>query len=281
MIHSFLMAGQSNMAGRGFLTEVPQIFDEQIKMLRNGRWQPMVEPVNYDRSTSGISLAASFAAAWRIKHKEEEIGLIPCAEGGASLDEWAVDGALFDHAVSQARLAQRSSTLSGILWHQGEADCFPERAAQYEEKLAVIVAALREALDAPAIPLIIGGLCDFLTEGMFGAYFKDYPLVNQALQHFAETQPDCYFVTAAGLSANPDGVHINAVSQRIFGLRYFEAFHRRQHITEPLSTEQDILHAIYERPLSVKEKTMLLDHRFAGGLISLETYKSALAALKA
>lgn len=56
MIHSFLMAGQSNMAGRGFLNDVPLIYNEHIKMLRNGKWQTMVEPVNYDRPNSGIGL---------------------------------------------------------------------------------------------------------------------------------------------------------------------------------------------------------------------------------
>lgn len=39
MIKSFLMLGQSNMAGRGFLDEVAPIYNEKIKMLRNGQWQ--------------------------------------------------------------------------------------------------------------------------------------------------------------------------------------------------------------------------------------------------
>ena len=38
---SVLMIGQSHMAGRGFLNEVPMICNERIQMLRNGRWQMM------------------------------------------------------------------------------------------------------------------------------------------------------------------------------------------------------------------------------------------------
>lgn len=64
MIKSFLMLGQSNMAGRGFLNEVDPIYNEKIKMLRNGQWQMMTEPINYDRPVSGVGLAASFADAW-------------------------------------------------------------------------------------------------------------------------------------------------------------------------------------------------------------------------
>ncbi len=53
MIKSFLMLGQSNMAGRGFISEVTPIYNERIQMLRNGRWQMMTEPINYDRPVSG------------------------------------------------------------------------------------------------------------------------------------------------------------------------------------------------------------------------------------
>ena len=53
---SVLMIGQSNMAGRGFINEVPMICNERIQMLRNGKWQMMTEPINYDRPISGVCL---------------------------------------------------------------------------------------------------------------------------------------------------------------------------------------------------------------------------------
>ena len=40
---SVLLIGQSNMAGRGYLHEVTPIYNENIFMLRNGRWQIMTE----------------------------------------------------------------------------------------------------------------------------------------------------------------------------------------------------------------------------------------------
>jgi len=50
VIHSFLLIGQSNMAGRGIIGEVPAIDHRGLMfMLRNGRWQPMTEPINPDR----------------------------------------------------------------------------------------------------------------------------------------------------------------------------------------------------------------------------------------
>lgn len=232
MIHSFLMIGQSNMAGRGYLGDVEPVFDESIKMLRNGRWQTMVEPINYDRANAGIGLAASFAAAWREKNTSDEIGLIPCADGGTSLNDWAIDGLLFENAIAQAKLAQRTSTLDAILWHQGENDSTPEYANRYGEKFSVIVEKLRNELKAPNIPIILGGLGDFLTEGTYGSYFSEYQIVNKALQDFAESNANCYFVSASGLTANPDLIHFDAASQRNFGIRYFEAFNERKNFLD-------------------------------------------------
>jgi len=279
MIHSFLMAGQSNMAGRGFLNDVPPIYNEHIKMLRNGKWQTMVEPINYDRPTSGIGLSASFAAAWCLKNKSEDIGLIPCADGGSSLDDWSIDGILFEHAISQAKLAQKTSNLEGILWHQGENDATPDAANRYEEKFSLIVQAFRRELKAPNLPVVIGGLGDFLTEGIYGAHFSAYPIVNKKLKDCTQSIPNCYFVTASGLTSNPDFLHFNAASQRIFGVRYFEAFANHKHVLEPLKEEEKILEMIDQRHLSETEKKELLNLKFMSGDLSLEDYKTELSKL--
>ncbi|GAB3492991.1 sialate O-acetylesterase [Spirosoma knui] len=280
MVHSFLLVGQSNMSGRGFLNEVPPIYDEHVKMLRNGRWQIMTEPINYDRPFAGIGLAASFAAAWRVENNTEDIGLIPAAEGGSSLDDWAVGGALFDHAVFQARLAQRSSQIEGILWHQGENDCFQNRSSHYYEKFSNLVDAFRRELNSPQLPLIIGELGHYIPKGRYDTYFTEFDALNQALLEFARSQPNCYLVTASGLTANPDELHFNAVSQRRFGIRYFQAYHHRQHVLEPIADETDQLDRIYRRPLLKSEKITLLENQFASGRLSLEDFERQLASLR-
>ena len=128
MIHSFLIIGQSNMAGRGNMAEASPLLTKggRMKVLRNGRWQIMYRPVNPDRPFSGTCLAESFAKAYSDDHPDVEVGIIPCADGGTSLDQWQEGGLLFDNAVNCAKLAMRTSHLVGILWHQGEADCSAE-----------------------------------------------------------------------------------------------------------------------------------------------------------
>ncbi|AZA83503.1 acetylxylan esterase [Chryseobacterium lactis] len=276
MIHSFLMIGQSNMAGRGYAKEVPPIYDEHIKMQRNGLWQIISEPINFDRPSAGVGLAASFAASWRLDNEQDEIGLIPCADGGTSLDDWAVGGALFENAISQAKLAQRTSKIMGILWHQGESDCSPEKAEQYSKKFSIIIETLRKELNIQEVPLMIGGLGDFLANGIFGQYFASYPLINQALQDFAQTNENAYFVTAKGLSANADGIHFNALSQRLLGVRYYQAFRNLASLPDPLVDEDKILATIYNRPYTKNEKIKLLEHEFAVGNIEAKDYLAEL-----
>ena len=74
----------------------------------------MTEPIHFDRSVAGVGPAASFAQAWCNANKNEQIGLIPCAEGGSSIDEWSKESTLFRHAVSEAKFAMENSEFCGI-----------------------------------------------------------------------------------------------------------------------------------------------------------------------
>ena len=198
-IRSYLLIGQSNMAGRGDIGSVPPIQNKNCLMLRMGRWQKMSEPINPDRAIfegkprSGISLGASFADELA-KATGGRIGLIPCADGGTKLSQWMPGEVLYDHAVMMAKLAQRTSRLSGILWHQGESDCL------HEEQV------LSELID-PSY-----NRSEFLGE------------MNRNFAEIARRIPNCGVVSAEGLVLKEDGLHFDAPSLRIFGKRYFEVY---------------------------------------------------------
>ena len=269
---SILMIGQSNMAGRGFINEVPMICNERILMLRNAGWQMMAEPINYDRPNAGIGLAGSFAAMWCMEHEGEQIGLIPCAEGGSSLDDWAVDKNLFKNAVIQAGFAMQDSELIGILWHQGESDSYGGGYQTYYKKLQVIIESLRKELNAFEVPLIIGGLGDFLGKNGFGLNCTEYELVNEQLLKFAREQENSCFVTAEGLTPNPDGIHMDAVSQRRFGVRYYEAFVKREHVLKPIENEMELLERCISGQHTKREKMYLAMAEFAAGKMTDEEF---------
>jgi hypothetical protein len=223
MVHSFLMIGQSNMAGRGRIGEVPPIENDRLFMLRNGRWQPLREPVNYDRPFAGLSLAVSFADEYA-RRFDCPAGLIPCADGGTGLEDWSAGGPLYDNAVAQTKLAQRCSEVKGILWHQGEEDSGREETARtYGPRFLERLSALRRACDLEHIPVIMGELGSFLADDPQGrcAYFR---LVNQALADIAKTHPGIALADSAGLGSNGDYLHFNAEALREFGKRYFRKY---------------------------------------------------------
>ncbi len=222
MIHSFLLIGQSNMAGRGFETEVEKIENPRIKVLINGRWQPHFQPIHRDRPHAGVCLAESFADIYS-RERNVDVGLIPCADGGTSLSQWRVHGLLFDHAVYMTSLAMRTSTVAGVLWHQGEADCSEGLYQLYEEKFTPIMRAFREELDLYDVPFLLGGLGEYL-KYCDDESLHNYERVNEALAAVAKKESMCGFVSAAGLTSNPDMLHFNAASLRQFGLRYYEEF---------------------------------------------------------
>lgn len=220
-MHSFLMIGQSNMAGRGKLNEAHEIDTSRIYTLRNGRWQKMFRPINPDRSFSGVSLAESFAEAYSKKHNVD-VGLICCADGGTRLDQWMPGEALFDNAVYQAKLAARTSEIVGVLWHQGESDCKDDLYLTYQARFETLMQALRKELKLNDVPFILGGLGDYLEFYPL----QNYPRINAALQSIAANNKAVGFVSAKGLTSNPDNLHFNAQSLYDFGIRYFEAFER-------------------------------------------------------
>ena len=222
MIHSILIIGQSNMGGRGFKDEVEPIKNEKLLVLRNGRWRAMYVPVNPDRVTSGINLVESFADLYSRDH-DAEVGIIPCADGGTSLDQWAVGSLLFDHACYMAKLAQRTSTIAAVLWHQGESDCGSQNYPFYEEKLLKILDAFRDRLGLHDVPFLVGGLGDFLYD-FPKPVFRNYVHINAALQRVAEKRERVGFVSAEGLPGNPDNMHFSAKALREFGERYYLEF---------------------------------------------------------
>ena len=182
MIHSFLLIGQSNMAGRGYINEVEPIENPNIKVLRNGRWQTMYVPVNCDRVFSGISLTESFADAYQKEHGVE-VGLIPCADGGTRIEQWQKGSLLYDNAVFQSKLAERTSTLAGVLWHQGESDCEPELCDIYTNRFEKFFVDLKKDLNLSDVPFLIGGLGDFLEnyDGI-GEYYQN---INSQLKNIS------------------------------------------------------------------------------------------------
>lgn len=278
---SVLIIGQSNMAGRGFIKDVPSIINEHLFMLRNGRFQLMVEPINFDRREAGVGLVSSFAAAWSKDHPGLNLGIIPAAEGGSAISEWQPGEILMEHALAQAKLAQKSSEIIAILWNQGENDSREDLYLSYQEQLKTTFTHLRKELNLPHVPIIMGLLADTLNTFAIGLHCPQFKEINHEMTELTKLIPNTYVVSSEELTMNPDGIHLDAHSLRRWGLRYYESFKKEASVLNKLDNEEAILQAIYDRPLSVNEQIYQLQHDLNAEKITFESYMEQLEALSA
>ncbi len=224
----FLLAGQSNMAGRGEVA--PQDREPHPRVLslgREGEWVPAVDPIHFDKPIAGVGLGRSFGIALAEKDASVTIGLVPAAVGGSAVAAWQPGGFHaqtgdypYDEAIARARRAMQDGDLKAILWHQGESDAPPDRAAVYKENLKAVIARFREDLGQPELPFIIGQLGRFPGK----PWTESEEVLDRAHREIAEEDPRVAFVSSEGLLPMEDQVHIDADSQREFGKRYADAW---------------------------------------------------------
>jgi hypothetical protein len=226
--HVYLLMGQSNMAGRGRMTDEDRRPVKRIWMLdKEDRWVPAAHPLHFDKpKIAGVGLGLPFAKRMCQQDPNVQIGLIPCAFGGTPLSRWSKGGDLYENAVRRARLAMQDGTLMGALWHQGESDSGrPETAETYATRLAKMIEDLRADLRSSDLPFVAGRLGEFYVRA------RGKPLaqtVDAALEDLPTQVEHTGCAGAQGLDHKGDGVHFSADALRELGKRYAEEMIRLQ-----------------------------------------------------
>ena len=215
----FLLIGQSNMAGRGPVRPQVQAANPRIFMLtRDLQWVPARDPLHFDKpKVAGVGPGSEFARAISRHEPSAAIGLIPCAVGGTSLDEWRPGGPLYTEALRRTRAAMPHGTLAGILWHQGEADSALDKVATYGDRFLAMITQLRADLGAQKVPVVMGELGRFRKNEASVAF-------NAALPAVVARVPLCVEVTSEDLRDKGDSLHFDADSACRLGARYAAAF---------------------------------------------------------
>lgn len=205
----FLLIGQSNMSGRGKIEEQDKVENPQIFMLtKDLQWVLAKDPLHFDKPSAGVGIGSQFARDILKANPKANIGLIPCAVGGTSLDQWKPGSALYKTALARAQEAMKHGTLAGILWHQGESDNSPQNSATYADRLEEMMSQLRTDLKADKVPLVLGEI----SRG-----FKTNDAVNEQLEKAAKKIPLCGLASAEGLGKV---LHFNSADYRTLGSRY-------------------------------------------------------------
>ena len=238
----FLLMGQSNMAGFGGINpadpwqEGDFLAAPRVLVLggqctlksrrRRGwtRWRPAAHPLHLNQKSSGFGLALPFASRLLEDQPELTIGFVPCAWGGAGIDQIGPGTPLYHNAVARARVAAQRGKLAGILWHQGETDALNDSLAPaHAGKLAALIARLRSDLAASGLPFLIGDLGTFGNEKRDAAALARQSLVRAGLRRVAAETEHAAFVESEGL-AGVDSVHFGRAALIEFGRRYAGAY---------------------------------------------------------
>ena len=233
----FLLAGQSNMSGRGSLAELAEAerrVDPQIRLYGNdGRFRPALDPLDdaggqKDPVSADAQAAVGpglfFARALK-RLNGRPILLVPCAKGGSSIRRWEAGGGrdtLYGSCLARARSA--GGRIKGILWYQGESDSESvESASRWSEAFAALVAAFRRDLVAKRLPVVFVQLADPPARADRAPRYPGWRVVQD--RQAALRLPCSAMVRTAGLPRLDDELHLTSAAQRVLGARLAAAMH--------------------------------------------------------
>jgi len=217
----YILMGQSNMAGRGELTQENQkignprvvVFTEDLD------WKEAHHPLHFDKpKVVGVGPGLSFGLAMIEENSRRRIGLVPTAVGGTSIDAWVPGGKdpytgkyPYDDAAKRIKEAMKYGTIKGVLWLQGESDSQPEKVKDYLPKLEALIERVRGIVGNEKLPFIAGEL---------GQFKKQYQSFNLQLPSLASTVPYTGIVSSDGLTDKGDSTHYDASSAIEMGKRF-------------------------------------------------------------
>ncbi|KAK4348955.1 hypothetical protein RND71_031710 [Anisodus tanguticus] len=231
----FILAGQSNMSGRGGVINHAITWDGVIppecksnpnifRLSAGLTWVKAQEPLHQDIDLSkvcGVGPGMSFAnSVLKRDPNIGAIGLVPCAIGGTNISEWARGGVLYNHMIRRTEAALRGGgTLQALLWYQGESDTVAlEDAKLYKFRLRRLFKNVLHDLHSPTLPVIQVALASSI-----GPYKEQVRKTQLGIN-----LPNVRTVDAKGLPVGMDYVHITTLAQVQLGQMLADAFLQTQ-----------------------------------------------------
>ncbi|KAL7116987.1 hypothetical protein ACP275_03G042300 [Erythranthe tilingii] len=229
----FILAGQSNMAGRANVIDgkwVPLVPPECapspliLRLTASLTWEMARDPLHKDidvNNVCGIGPGMPFANS--VLKKDPSIGvigLVPCAVGGTTIDQWSKGQNLYDQLIKRAQAAVRGGGGGGgkiraLLWFQGEEDAETAEGAQsYKAKLDKFFTDVRLDLQSPELPVIQVALASTK-----GNYTEEIRKVQLGIE-----LPNVKCVDAKGLPLTGDNLHLNTDGEIQVGGLMADAF---------------------------------------------------------
>jgi sialate O-acetylesterase len=243
----WVLAGQSNMEGHADLIDVQQPSPLVHSFDLADRWgaaeEPLhtlvnaVDPVHWPLNAQkiperfagerlenyvvnrkkGAGVGLPFAVEM-VQRTGIPVGLIPCAHGGTSMDQWSPD--LKDregeslYGSMYRRVQAVGGQVKGVLWYQGESDANPKAAPAFLGKFEAFVKAMRADFKQPHLPFYYVQIGRHIDKSNFVEWNK-----VQVAQLRAEAEvPHSGMVAAVDLQMD-DGIHVGAQDLKLLARR--------------------------------------------------------------
>lgn len=239
----WILAGQSNMQGIGDLenADTPSIYVNMYGY--DESWSPANEPLHWlldsidpvhHGNQQGKSLEAARIAAKRnakvgagcglpfakemVKETGIPVGLIPCAHGGTSMEQW--DPGRRDekgtslYSSMYRRFHAVGGKVKGVLWYQGEADAQKKSAPIFHDRFVQLVQAFRRDLKAPELPFYYVQIGRFVTPGSN----PFWNVIQEQQRRCATEIPNCEMAASVDLNLD-DLIHIDTEGHQRLGKR--------------------------------------------------------------
>lgn len=222
----FILAGQSNMAGRGFVEPGDTIPVKKVLAI-NKEEQLIIakEPLHfYEPNLTGLDCGYSFGKAL-IKNIPDSVSvlLIPAAVGGSSINQWLGDSVhrnvkLFSNFLEKLAIGKQYGIIKAILWHQGESDANERDIPLYKKRLTELIVRFRFSAGDDSLPVLLGEL------GSFSNDKENWKLINRAINEYSLQDRNTSVISTVDLEHKGDGIHFDSKGQRALGKRFAEAY---------------------------------------------------------
>ena len=215
--HFYLMAGQSNMMGKGKTARLPATYKKtpaNIQFFYQGRPRKLAQFAFFGPEVS-------FAHAIARAYPNDTHIIIKYVATGSSIRQWLPGQRLYQGLLKQLQLMKlpEDAQLEAVVWMQGEKDARQRQTAmQYESNLKHFIKALRNDLNAPQSDFIMGKI------NPDDKAFAMKKIVQQAQNNIQQTLPHTTVISTRGLGKIFDHVHYDAKGQIELGKRFARAY---------------------------------------------------------
>lgn len=229
--HIFIVAGQSNAAGRAPDDGAPYFPASCVQYGASNTWAAVGKRLYHgpweaaSATDANFGFARQFAIDYSAANPGVTLGFIGVAKGGTGFyfNNWNKGNPEYAQAIARIAAALSAApagaVLKGILWHQGENDGQDSLAQNaYAAALTQFIADFRgDIAGGTSLPFVLGGHA-------YGAQYYNH-VTHSAIQAIPNTILRTGYAPAdvPRNATLADGIHYDAVSQRYLGTRFVTA----------------------------------------------------------